>query len=1811
MNDNDNNELQASQLGGSGNIVGVTFNDLDGDGVFDSEDQLISGVTVYLDQNNNGIQDPNELFSVSRPDGVYDFLGLVDGEYFVRQIPPIGTVSTRQEPVVVNIVGGTMVREDRIAFGSTIGGPTPPPPPPGLGSISGVKYNDFNRNGFRDPAEPGLPGFTIYLDQNNNGQLDPDELISVSADDGSFSFTGLPLNSTYTIREIQQPGFQQTIPDPIFVSLSPEQPTASDVPFGNATTGPGTGNISGVLFEDLNIDGFRDSNEPGISGDEVFLDGNRNGILDEGEIISVTDEFGFYSFTEVTPGLFNVDVIRELDETRTSPNPVIIFTGTEEEIPSVVVDIGLITPSGTGNVAGVKYLDSNANGILDPDEPGIPNFTIYADLNSNHILDVREPFNITNQNGDYFLANLPATRVTIREAEQQLGFNLTTESRTVDVPDGETLFGVNFGNAEVNDISGIVFLDNNANGSIDLRDVAVSDILGNIGISDGDIGLSNFTVYLDLDENGIFDPDEPFRITNNQGQYSFNTLPPDTYVVRVVPQASFTQTTPDPVIVVTSGEEANFVNIGQTPDTPRLRGDLIGNKFNDFNSNGILDPGEPGLANFTLYLDQNGNNVLDPNEPASISNANGDFSFNNPPIGTYFLREIPQPGFVKTTPDQQITIIQPINTLLGDPPIVLNVGNAAIAPPLPQGPDGPDGPEQPIEPVPEQPIEPAPEQPIEPAPEQPIEPAPEQPIEPAPEQPIEPAPEQPIEPAPEQPIEDGNTGTTDDTLSASQVTGGGTISGVKFSDNNGNDQVEPNEPGLGGFTIYLDLNENNVLDSGEPSTITLSDPPDARGSYRFDGLPPDTYVVKEVQQPGFTQITSDPVITITGAESFDSVNIGNQPTGGTPTPPPGPSPSPTPVVNTDSTGTISGVKFDDRNADGLAGPDEPRLIDVGIFIDLNGNGLPEANEPFTRTDTNGEYRFTLPPGNFRVLEVPPVGFVNTTPTPLVPVVPGQTVVYNFGDTSIFDPNTRISGFIFTDENNNGIRDSINIGEDINNNGVLDPGEDRNNNGFLDSGSEDLNGNGVLDEGEDLNGNGVIDGQVFTEPGIPTAQVFLDIDGDGELDSSEDLNGDGVLNEGEDIDGDGVLDLDEPETFTDPDGRYIFNGVTPGNYTVDVVRQENLFLTSSRPIINVTVGQVPPDPNITPTPINLPFGQSLFDIDLGVNVRSPQEDTVSGIVFADNNGNGLFEPLLGEVGLPGVEVFLDVKGDGQIQGFEPNQVSGPGGTYGLDVSDVDSGQYELLQKIRTGFTQTTPTALVTVGDGLSTVYNFGNKPQTQITGIVFEDFNSNAIQDFSDTNVNGVPDPDEFVERGVSGFRIYVDLNNNGRFDGSEEPNTFTDTNGDYAIVGLLPGTYTLRLIPRDVIAPTDPNDPTAVSQGFISTTPTDITVTVDEFENSNLEIDFGQSPVIPPAAFGNISGIAFIDDNGDGQADPGELPLPNTTIYIDANENGERDDDERFGLTDQFGRYDIPNIAPGTYVVRQEPRPGFTDSNVPSPVVVTLAAGDNADFVNFANNPTNLEPAVLPFVDLGGIVFNDINGNGLIDNIPPGPDGTPGFVETGIPGVTVFLDRNGNLILDNEERTAVTDSLGVYDFTDLPPGTYTVRQVPPPGLFQTNQDPTVTLFAGDDANFVNFGNSTNPQPLPPIAPPPPPPPTTGTGSISGVTFEDLNGNGFLDAGEPGIGGIVIYFDQNNNSVRDADEIFVASDVNGNYGFSNLADASYTVRQDLNPDQAATFVQTVPGPGQPVFISTFGGENVTGVNIGNVRRDDIIVGSSEF
>ena len=66
------------------------------------------------------------------------------------------------------------------------------------------------------------------------------------------------------------------------------------------------------------------------------------------------------------------------------------------------------------------------------------------------------------------------------------------------------------------------------------------------------------------------------------------------------------------------------------------------------------------------------------------------------------------------------------------------------------------------------------------------------------------------------------------------------------------------EPELAGVTVYLDLNNNGLLDTNEPTQITASDNPntleiDETGQYRFTNLTPGTYIVREVVPEGYKQ----------------------------------------------------------------------------------------------------------------------------------------------------------------------------------------------------------------------------------------------------------------------------------------------------------------------------------------------------------------------------------------------------------------------------------------------------------------------------------------------------------------------------------------------------------------------------------------------------------------------------------------------------------------------------------------------------------------------------------------------------------------------------------------------------------------------------------------------------------------------------------------------------------------------------------------------------------------------------------------------
>ncbi len=193
---------------------------------------------------------------------------------------------------------------------------------------------------------------------------------------------------------------------------------------------------------------------------------------------------------------------------------------------------------------------------------------------------------------------------------------------------------------------------------------------------------------------------------------------------------------------------------------------------------------------------------------------------------------------------------------------------------------------------------------------------------------------------------------------------------------------------------------------------------------------------------------------------------------------------------------------------------------------------------------------------------------------------------------------------------------------------------------------------------------------------------------------------------------------------------------------------------------------------------------------------------------------------------------------------------------------------------------------------------------------------------------------------------------------------------------------------------------------------------------------------------------------------------------------------------------------------------------------------------------------------VGDKVFHDLNADGIQDTGEPG-----------VAGATVDL-LNALGILSG---STVTDADGAFLFDLLPAGGYSLRVTPPAGFQFSPQNATLDQDADSDAD-----PATGETPLFNLA-------DSQTdlsrdiglfanGSISGVKFNDDNGNGVRDLGEQPRQGVTIYIDSNNNGALDAGEPETTSDVSGNYAFNDLAPGvTYHVREVLD----IGFAQTGP------------------------------------
>lgn len=267
------------------------------------------------------------------------------------------------------------------------------------------------------PNQVWLVGPSTWIWITTERGLGVGEPSTVTAADGSYSFLGLPPND-YEVTEVLPPGWD--VPSRFDIrqtaSVVARQQVVQD--FANFSTT--NGSVQGVIWNDTNANGVRETNpttgeftEPGLADWTVFLDTNNNRTLDAGEISTVTDANGSYSFISLDAGDYEVTEVLpsgwDISPTFDSRQTVAVNGG---EV-STANDFANFT-SLNGSITGTVWNDLNRNGLprdvnaitgayLDP---GLANWTIYLDLNRNRVADAAEPTTLTDAAGNYLFADL-------------------------------------------------------------------------------------------------------------------------------------------------------------------------------------------------------------------------------------------------------------------------------------------------------------------------------------------------------------------------------------------------------------------------------------------------------------------------------------------------------------------------------------------------------------------------------------------------------------------------------------------------------------------------------------------------------------------------------------------------------------------------------------------------------------------------------------------------------------------------------------------------------------------------------------------------------------------------------------------------------------------------------------------------------------------------------------------------------------------------------------------------------------------------------------------------------------------------------------------------------------------------------------------------------------------------------------------------------------------------------------------------------------------------------------------------------------
>ena len=161
-----------------------------------------------------------------------------------------------------------------------------------LGTLTLVKYEDVNGNGARDPDEPGLPNWAFNLVNPSGGTS-----TVATGPDGTITIPNVPAG-TWTVTEQIQAGWFNV--SPASAQLTVPANGAASFTVGNARPGV----LSGLVFVDTNRNGVLDAGELGRGGVEIDLTGRTGLNRPANPANTATGGDGSYSFSGLYPGTY-------------------------------------------------------------------------------------------------------------------------------------------------------------------------------------------------------------------------------------------------------------------------------------------------------------------------------------------------------------------------------------------------------------------------------------------------------------------------------------------------------------------------------------------------------------------------------------------------------------------------------------------------------------------------------------------------------------------------------------------------------------------------------------------------------------------------------------------------------------------------------------------------------------------------------------------------------------------------------------------------------------------------------------------------------------------------------------------------------------------------------------------------------------------------------------------------------------------------------------------------------------------------------------------------------------------------------------------------------------------------------------------------------------------------------------------------------------------------------------------------------------------------------------------------------------------